>query len=41
MDIYNENHDLIDQVEAYRTVQSYYPEVVIADGIYGFRVNQA
>lgn len=40
-DAYNENSDLIQQVEAYRAAQGYYPEAVIADTIYGSRANRA
>ena len=40
-DAYNENSDLIRQVEAYKAAQGYYPEAVIADGIYGSRANRA
>lgn len=40
-DAYNENSDLIKQVEAYRELNGHYPEVVIADAIYGSRENRA
>ena len=40
-DAYNESTDLIEQVEAYRNLKGYYPEVVIVDSIYGTRENRA
>jgi len=40
-DAYNENTDLIKQVEAYKDLKGYYPEVVIVDKIYGTRENRA
>jgi len=39
-DAYNENLDLIDQVNKYRRRFGYYPAVVIADGIYGTQKNR-
>jgi len=39
-DAYNESGDLKEQVEAYRELHGYYPEVVIADSIYGTRLNR-
>jgi len=38
---YNENGDLPEQVEAYKNLKGYYPEVVIVDKIYGTRENRA
>ena len=40
-DAFNENQDLIDQVNKYRKRFGYYPAVVIADGIYGTRENRS
>lgn len=40
-DAFNEGQDLIDQVEAYKTRTGSYPEVVMADPIYGTRANRA
>lgn len=40
-DAFNEGQDLIEQVEAYKTRTGYYPEVVMADPIYGTRANRA
>jgi hypothetical protein len=40
-DAYNENMDLISQVNKYRRRFGYYPKVVIADGIYGTRENRS
>ena len=40
-DAYNENMDLVDQVNRYRQRFGYYPAVVIADGIYGTRDNRS
>lgn len=37
---YNESGDLIDQVEAYKTLHGYYPEVVLVDRIYLTRANR-
>ncbi|MCD6475128.1 MAG: IS5 family transposase [Anaerolineaceae bacterium] len=37
---YNEGHDLPDQVEAYKKRYGHYPEVVIADPLYGSRANR-
>ena len=37
---YHEGVDLIDQVEAYKTINGYYPEAVLADTIYGTRQNR-
>lgn len=37
---YNESSDLVGQVEAYRALHGHYPEVVIADAIYGTRANR-
>jgi hypothetical protein len=39
-DAYNENMDLIAQVNKYRQRFGYYPKVVITDGIYGTRENR-
>lgn len=39
-DAFNESKDLIAQVEAYRERFGFYPEVVLADGIYGTRENR-
>ena len=39
-DAYNESGDLLNQVENYRERFGYYPEVVIADTIYGTRDNR-
>jgi len=38
---FNESQDLIEQVEAYKDRYGYYPEVVLADPIYGTRDNRA
>jgi len=40
-DAYNESTDLAKQVEAYKDLKGYYPEVLIADQIYGNRENRA
>lgn len=40
-DAFNESQNLIEQVEAYRIRYGYYPEVVLADPIYGTRDNRA
>jgi len=40
-DAYNEGTDLIKQVEAYKDLKGYYPEVVIVDKIYGTQDNRA
>jgi hypothetical protein len=40
-DAFNESQDLIGQVEHYRKRFGFYPEVVLADGIYGTRVNRS
>jgi len=40
-DAFNEAGDLIGQVERYRERFGYYPEVVLADGIYGTRANRS
>lgn len=40
-DAFNENLDLIAQVNKYRQRFGYYPAVVIADGIYGTRENRS
>ena len=37
---YNENTDLKKQAEAYKEMHGYYPEVILADGIYGTRENR-
>ena len=37
----HEGHDLKDQVEAYKLRYGYYPEVVIADTLYGSRTNRS
>ena len=39
-DAFNEGQDLQDQVEQYKTRYGYYPETVLADGIYGTRDNR-
>ena len=39
-DAFNEGQDLQAQVENYKTRYGYYPKVVLADGIYGTRVNR-
>jgi IS5 family transposase len=39
-DAYNEGGDLKKQVEAYKKLNGFYPEVVIADKIYGTRKNR-
>lgn len=39
-DAYNESGDLIGQVENYRARHGFYPEVVLADKIYGTRENR-
>ena len=38
---YNENSDLIQQVEAYRNAHGYYPEAAIVNTIYGTYANRA
>ena len=38
---YNEGGDLIKQVEAYKDLHGYYPELVQVDGIYTTKVNRA
>lgn len=40
-DAYNESKDLIPQVEQYRKLHGYYPELVQVDKIYATRVNRA
>ena len=40
-DAYNESNDLIKQVEEYKDLKGFYPEVVIVDKIYGTRENRA
>ena len=40
-DAFNEGQDLRDQVEQYKTRYGYYPETVLADGIYGSRDNRS
>lgn len=40
-DAFNESQNLIEQVEAYKIRYGYYPEVVLADPIYGTRDNRA
>ncbi len=40
-DAYNENSDLKKQVEQYKDLKGYYPEVLIVDKIYGTRENRA
>jgi len=40
-DAYNESGDLIAQVEQYKTLHGYYPELVQVDKIYATRVNRA
>ncbi len=39
-DAFNESTDLIDQIERYKGRCGCYPEVVLADGIYGTRANR-
>lgn len=39
-DAYHEGHDLPAQVEAYRKRHGYYPEILLADPIYGTRDNR-
>ncbi len=39
-DAYNESADLIPHVESYRQLYGHYPEVVMADGIYGTNKNR-
>jgi hypothetical protein len=39
-DAFNESHDLQEQVEKFKIRYGYYPEVVLADGIYGTRANR-
>lgn len=39
-DAFNESHDLQSQVERYKERYGYYPETVLADGIYGTRDNR-
>jgi len=39
-DAFHESQDLPQQVEAYQTRHGYYPEVVLADTIYGTRANR-
>lgn len=39
-DAFNESRDLIAQVEAYKDRFGFYPELVLADGIYGTRENR-
>jgi hypothetical protein len=39
-DAFNEGQDLQDQVEQYKIRYGYYPETVLADGIYGTRDNR-
>ena len=39
-DAFNESQDLQDQVEQYKARYGYYPETVLADGIYGSRDNR-
>lgn len=40
-DAYNESADLVPHVESYRSFYGYYPEIVMADGIYGTNRNRA
>lgn len=40
-DAFNESQDLIEQIERYKQRFGYYPESVLADGIYGTRANRA
>lgn len=40
-DAFNESQDLIAQVKRYRERFGFFPEVVLADGIYGTRTNRA
>lgn len=37
---FNENQDLISQIEAYKERTGHYPECVLADGVYGTRLNR-
>lgn len=39
-DAFNESTDLIVQIESYKRRYGWYPEVVLADGIYGTRANR-
>lgn len=39
-DAYNEGNDLMNQVANFKTCHGHYPEVVIADNIYGTRANR-
>lgn len=39
-DAFNESTDLVAQIESYKRRFGYYPEVVLADGIYGTRENR-
>lgn len=39
-DVFNEGGDLEAQVEAYKAIHGYYPEVLLADTIYGTRANR-
>ncbi len=39
-DAFNESTDLIAQIESYKRRYGCYPEVVLADGIYGTRMNR-
>ncbi len=39
-DAFNESTDLITQIESYKRRYGYFPEVVLADGIYGTRANR-
>ena len=39
-DAFNESTDLIAQIESYKRRYGHFPEVVLADGIYGTRVNR-
>ena len=40
-DAFNENQDLIAQIERYKQRYGHYPERVLADGIYGTRRNRS
>lgn len=40
-DAFNESQDLVAQIEKYKDRYGYYPKSVLADGIYGTRINRA
>ena len=37
---FNENQDLVSQIETFKRRTGYYPESVLADGVYGTRHNR-